>query len=280
MLSTSKFQWIARAGYSARAIVFFLVGALALFSGLQGGKSDTRSALDALLEQPFGRIWVGLIAVGMVGFVLWRLAQSIANADRQVPGVKGIIVRSALFGSAVIYIGLAFYAGALALGLGGQNNGGGEKDVAEWAMSQSYGKYIAGSIGVGFVIGGLVTILKGALRKYERYLTSEAKASRLISVACIYGLSARGVLFIIVGSFFIFAALRVAPDQAGSISDALNWLRGLPYGGIIYAVVAVGLISFGAYNIIQARYRIVHEPELANQLGNAARRSAELFEPR
>jgi len=60
MQTPSKFQLLARAGYAARAAVFFLVGGLALFSGIAGGKSNTKSALDSLLEQPFGRVWVAL----------------------------------------------------------------------------------------------------------------------------------------------------------------------------------------------------------------------------
>ena len=105
-MPSSKFQWIARAGYSARAVVFFLVGGLALFSGLSGGESDTKSALDTLLQQPFGKVWVGLVALGLLGFVAWRLAQSIGNADRHEHDAKGIAVRSALLGSALVYIGL------------------------------------------------------------------------------------------------------------------------------------------------------------------------------
>jgi len=261
----SNIQWMARAGYAARATVFFLVGGLALFSGIAGGKSDTKSALDTLLQQPFGRIWVGLIAVGLLGFVAWRFAQSLGNADHLRHDLKGLATRTALLGSALVYLGLAYYAFAQALASGSNDSGGNEKGLAEWAMSQPFGKYLAGAIGVGFIIGGCVTIAKGVLRKYERYQSAEARRSRPITIACIYGLSARGILFVIVGGFFVYAALVVNPDQAGSIADALNWIRGLPFGGVLYSIVAIGLASFGAYNLIQARYRVVHDPELQNE---------------
>lgn len=275
MQTSSKFQLIARAGYSARAAVFFLVAGLALFSGIAGGKSDTKSALDTLIGQPFGRIWVGLIALGLVGFVFWRLAQSLGNADNQNNDAKGIAIRIALFGSAMAYIGLAWYAIDRALG-GSQGGGGGEKGLAEWVMSQSFGQYAAGLIGIGFIIGGGITIAKGVLRIYEQYLTAEARGSRLITIACIYGLASRGVLFVIMGGFFAYAAFTVSPEQAGSIADALNWIRGLPFGGILYFVVAVGLASFGAYNLIQARYRIVREPVMTHDMHRAERTAASL----
>lgn len=109
-MTRSKFEWPARAGYSARGIVFLLVAALAVFSSFGGGKADTKSALDAVLEQPFGRLWLGLIGLGLLGFVAWRLAQSIANADNHDHSVKSYLIRAALLGSAATYMGLAVYA--------------------------------------------------------------------------------------------------------------------------------------------------------------------------
>lgn len=276
MRTPSKFQLLAHAGYTARAAVFFLVGGLALFSGIAGGKSDTKSALDSLLEQPFGRVWVGLIAAGLIGFVIWRMAQSIGNADNQNHDAKGTAIRVGLFGSALAYIGLAYYAIDRAAGLGGQGDGSGEKGLAEWIMSQPAGQWLAGAIGIGFVIGGIVTIAKGVLRVYEQYLTPAVRNSKPIMFACVYGLAARGVLFVIVGGFFCYAAVTVSPEQAGSIADALNWIRGLPFGGALYTVVAIGLASFGAYNLIQARYRIVRAPAVSHDIKDAAKMSASL----
>ena len=275
-MARSAFQLIARAGYCARAAVFFAVGGLALFSGLSRGTSDTKSALDTILHQPFGQIWVGFIALGLIGFVGWRLAQSLGNADRHPPEAKGFAIRAALFGSALAYIGLAWFAAERALGLGGPNDGGAEKGLAAWAMSQPFGKYLAAVIGLCFIIGGIVTIAKGVLRKYEQYIDDEAKANRLITWICVYGLSARGLLFVIVGCFFSYAAFKVAPEQAGSVVEALNWIRSLPFGAMLYAVVALGLSSFGAFNVVQARYRIVREPRVSQEIAAAAKKSSDL----
>ncbi|UVC12441.1 DUF1206 domain-containing protein (plasmid) [Rhizobium sp. TH2] len=275
-MNTSAFQLIARAGYCARAAVFFAVGGLALVSGLSRGTSDTKSALGAIPQQPFGRIWVGFIALGLMGFVGWRLAQSLGNADRHPPKAKGFAIRAALFGSALAYVGLAWFAAERALGLAGENDGGAEKGLAAWAMSQPFGKYLAAVIGLGFIIGGIVTIAKGVLRKYEQYIDQEAKANRLTTWICVYGLSARGLLFVIVGCFFSYAAFKVAPEQAGSVVDALNWIRNLPFGALLYSVVALGLASFGAFNVVQARYRLVREPRVPQEIAVAAKKSADL----
>jgi hypothetical protein len=272
----SGFQWMARAGYTARAAVFFLVSGLALFSGLSGGGSDTRSAVEALLDQPFGRIWVGMIALGLAGFVIWRFAQSIGNADRQKRNARGLAIRTALFGSAVVYVGLAYYAFERAAGQAAEQ-GGGERGLAEWAMSQPFGRYLAAAIGLGLVAGGIVTAAKGLLRKYEKYMSPAVADSSAMTFACMYGLAARGLLFMIVGGLFLYAALTVAPEKAGSVGDALNWIRGLPFGGVLYSLTALGLASFGAYNLIEARYRVVHAADIERSVARAARVSAEVI---
>jgi hypothetical protein len=77
-----------------------------------------------------------------------------------------------------------------------------------------------------------------------------------------YGLIARGAIFLIVAGFFMYAAFAVDPQQAGSTGDALVWVRQLPFGGALYSLIALGLFAFGAYGMIEARYRIVNPPSV------------------
>lgn len=84
MRDVIRFEVLAKLGYAARGIVFLLVAALALFSGIAGGQPETKTAISTLLQQPLGRVWVGLIGLGLLGFVAWWLAQSIADAETQV----------------------------------------------------------------------------------------------------------------------------------------------------------------------------------------------------
>lgn len=254
-----RFEWLAKAGYSARGIVFLLIAGLALFSGIAGGKPESKSALTALLEQPFGRIWVGLIGLGLFGFVAWRLAQALADSDGHGSNAKALLIRSALLGSAITYVGLATYALGHALNAGASSEGSGERGLAAWIMSQPLGSYLAILVGLGFVAGGIMTASKGLMRKFEKYVRIPDR-SRVLTMICIYGLVARGVVFAVTGILFAYAGFRVDPQQAGSMSDALDWLRQLPLGSVIYLVIAVGLAAFGIYNLIEARYRVVRGP--------------------
>lgn len=259
MNTRSKFQLVARAGYGARGIVFLMVAGLALFSSFAGGKADTKSALETILQQPFGRVWIALIGIGLAGFVAWRLAQSLANADGQDDDMKGYAIRAALFGSAVTYAGLALTSLGMAFQISGGGSSG-EEGLAAWVMAQPFGRYLAGIIGIGFVIGGVITAIKGIKRKFGRYLDLDAKKNSPAVLVSIYGLVARGAVFAIIGVFFLYAAFTVDPQQAGGMADALAWVHELPFGGIIYAIVALGLAAFGIYNFVEARYRRISTP--------------------
>lgn len=265
MNTRSKFHLMARAGYGARGVVFLMVAALALFSGFAGAEPDTNSALETLLQQPFGRVWIGLIGLGLAGFVVWRLAQSLANADGQDDDAKGYAIRAALFGSAITYAGVAMTSILMALQMSnGSGGSGGEEGIAAWVMSQPFGRYLAGIIGIGFIIGGIVTAMKGIKRSFGRYLELDAEKNSPAVLISIYGLVARGVVFGIIGVLFLYAAFNVDPEQAGGMAEAMAWLRELPFGGIIYAVVAVGLAAFGIYNFVEARYRRIRAPEASD----------------
>lgn len=75
--------------------------------GGSGGQPETKSALSVLLGQPLGRVWVGLIGLGLLGFVAGRLAQSLADSGGHARDGKALAIRSTL-GSALYDRGLHF----------------------------------------------------------------------------------------------------------------------------------------------------------------------------
>jgi hypothetical protein len=260
----SPFQWLARSGYAARGIVYVLVSGLALYSSVGGGGNpDSKSALQAVLEQPLGRIWLGLIAVGLLGFIAWRLTQALANADGHPDTLKGYGVRFGLLVSALVYSSLAVYAASMALSIGGSSGSDGEAQLSSWLIEQPFGRYLIAGVGIAVVGAGIAQIIKGVGHGYRKYLTIPSTAGTAIDWICVYGLSARGVVFLITGVFFIYAAFAADPDQAGGIAEALAWVRQLPFGAILYAVAALGLLAFGIYGFVEAAYRRIRPPSIA-----------------
>lgn len=265
MGSDTAFEKLARLGYGTRGVVYLLIGGLALLSVFGGGGDvDSRSALQVILRQPFGQAWLWIVAAGLLGFVLWRLSQAILDTDNHGHGPKGLAVRGGLLVSAATYGILAFYAAQSALRFASDSGGSGNGGMVAWLMGQPFGRYMVGIVGLAVIGAGIAHIIKGVTHGYRKYFDARAKNHPLIEPVCTYGLAARGVLFIVIGGLFIFAALVVQPEQAGSLSEAMAWLRNLPFGAFVYGAAALGLFAFGAYGVIEARYRHVDGPSMAD----------------
>jgi len=241
--------------------VYFLVAMLALFSSVAGGgEPSPKGALASLLSAPFGRIVLALIAVGLVGFVLWRLAQSIANADHRSADLKGYVIRGGELVSAIAYGALATTAAQLAIGSAGGSNGNGQVGLVAWLMTLPFGNILAGAAGLVIIGVGFGQIYRGFSGKFEERLSLPANRQKLLRPVGTYGLAAHGVIFAIIGGFLVYAALTLDPNKVGSVPEALDWVRGLPFGGVLYVLVALGLFAYAGYGVIQAMYAKVHAP--------------------
>jgi uncharacterized protein DUF1206 len=69
------------------------------------------------------------------------------------------------------------------------------------------------------------------------------------------GLLALAVVFGIVALFLIVAALRHNPNEAKGLGGALQQLAQEPFGPLLLAAVALGLMTYGVFSFAEARYR-------------------------
>jgi hypothetical protein len=274
-LNRNPLEILARLGYGARGVVYGLVGGLALLaaSGSGGQTGGSRSALQTLLSQPFGKVWLFLIAIGLLGFCVWRIAEAVTDADRHGSDAKGLGVRGAHLVSGVIYAGLALSAFGLALGSGG--GGGGEDQAAQgwtaWLLSQPFGRWLVGLIGAGVMGAGLGFIWKAWRGDVAQHLALPAERRDWFVSLGRMGFAARGVVFVMIGGFLILAAWRSSSEEVHGLGGALQALQQQPYGWILLGLTALGLFAFGVFGLIQARYRRIDAPDLDDAKAAMAR---------
>ncbi|RYG58008.1 MAG: DUF1206 domain-containing protein [Alphaproteobacteria bacterium] len=255
---SNKFQALARTGYAARGVVYILLGSLALTSAFVGGEAtDSSSAMSSLLQLPFGRILLALIAAGLGGHILWRLAQGFLDADNVGTDAKAIVRRLGSLVSGAANLFLALTAGRMSIGQSGGAEGGGEEKASAWLLQQPFGGLLLGIVAVLVIVAGAVQILKALTRKYRDRMKFDSSHGWLDSV-CSFGLIARGTLIVIMGGFTGHGAITFSPERAGGMSDTLDYVRSLPLGPWLYGLAAIGLVAFGGYSIIQARYRHIN----------------------
>lgn len=259
MATKAKFAWIARIGYAARGVAYVLVGGLALLAAIgRGGRTTgTQGALRSLIDEPFGQTLLVLLAIGLFAYALWRAVQAIFDADGHGTAAKGIAVRVGLGVSAITHTFLAVYAVGIAFGwgFGGSGGGGGAASWSARALRWSGGRWLLGLVGVAIVGAGIAQFVKGWKEKYRRYLAMDWPKMRWANPVCKAGLIARGIVFGLIGVFVIVAAAQAQPSEARGLGGTLRTIQGQAYGQILLALTALGLIAFGIYSMIEAKYR-------------------------
>ena len=73
----------------------------------------------------------------------------------------------------------------------------------------------------------------------------------------VVGHLARGVVFGLIGIFLTRAAIEYDPKNAIGLDGALHRLADASYGSYLLGVTAAGLVCYGLYCLVDARYRDV-----------------------
>ena len=85
------------------------------------------------------------------------------------------------------------------------------------------------------------------------------------------GFAARGVVFLLIGGFLGLAALHASSSEVHGLGGALQALQQQPYGWVLLALTALGLLAFGLFGLVQARYRHIDAPDLDDAKAAVAR---------
>jgi hypothetical protein len=252
---------LARFGLVAQGISFGLVGVLAIELALgRGGKAtDREGALRTIAQGGFGRLVVIVLAIGFGSYALWRVAQVFLGHDVEEPDAKQKwSKRITSLGKAAIYGTLCAAAVSILVG----ENGGGnrEQEATKGILGWPAGRWIVGAIAVGIGIAALWNLYRAVSGQYKESLkTGQMSPTELrwTTRIAFVGLTARAVVFGLVSWFFFKAAADYDAQKARGLDGALRKLAGQPYGKWLLGVVAAGLLFYGLFCLIQARYREV-----------------------
>lgn len=262
-----RHPWIRRAaaaGYAARGLVYATVGLLSLrlALGLGGRTTDSRGAIATLGEGAFGKALVVVLAAGLAALALWMLADALFDPKgTRRSGLFAAVSRIAQGVASAGYVALGYAALRVALGDGRVRSG--DAAAESWtarALQLPAGRWLVLVAAVIAAVVGARQIWRGLGARFLENLDLSSAGPRLRRWAVRLGkagLSAQGVVFVLVGLFFAVAGAQGDPSEAAGFDGALAAIARQPAGTALLGVVALGLLAYAGFSVIEGRHQRV-----------------------
>jgi len=254
----------ARVGYAARGVVYVSVGLLALraASGVGDDPKGMLGALEPLATAPLGKVWLVLIAAGLGCFALCRSIQAVFDPDHEGSSAKGLVKRGGQGISALVYAGLSFSLLELLDELGELDEADERKadTQATFLLGLPFGSLLLMGLGAALIACGVLNVMHGMSGRLQSGLDCSPRLRRLAKPLGRSGYIARGAAFGLMGVFIIRAGLSRNPDETRGMGATLDALAHQPGGAPMLALIAAGLIAFGIFGLMEARFREFREP--------------------
>jgi hypothetical protein len=258
---SSNIKPIAQAGLVAKGFVYCLLGVLAFMAafhinGQSTGGTNKQGALSFIERQTGGPVLLGILALGLLCYTLWRVIQTFGDTEQKGGDAKGIAARSRYLASGLVYASLAVYAIKMLFSVTGKSGKSGKQGMVQELLNKPFGQILLGVCSLIIIGVGIYQIVYGMSGKYRKHvekLTGSSKSSLMLTAGKV-GYVARGIVWLIIGWLFSKAAIHSNSNEAGDTSNAFQFLAEASYGSYLLAAVGVGLICYGVFSFIRARF--------------------------
>lgn len=244
-------------GFIAKAAIYAMIGlfALQVTFGDGGAFLDTNQAADKVKVQPFGLLLLALLGTGLACYALWQITLAVLDPGGHERDAKRIAKRVRWAASAIVHGFLALSAFQTLAGLRGEDR---KSSWLATLLGSPGGTWIMMGIGVAIMGVGAFQFVRAYQASFEKKLeTHEMSATErrwTVRVAR-FGLVARGIVFPIIGWFFIQAGRHANAKEAKGIGAALREIATQRWGSILLPIVAAGLVSYALFMLVSAKYR-------------------------
>jgi hypothetical protein len=256
VVRSNGFEWLSRAGFVARGLMYGIIGVLALRLALgQGGRTtNQQGAMQTVAHQPLGKVLLALLAVGLGGYAIWRFTRAAIGHGPE--GSDSRLDRVTALASGIVY--LAFFIVAVRILIRSHGSSSTPTTASAGVFGWPAGTWIVGAAGLIIVGVGLYQGYRGITREFLDDSKTEqmsARTKRWITGLGLIGHLSRMIVFSLVGVFLVKAAVDYDASAAIGIDGALAKLQHNSVGPFLLGIVALGLIAFALYSFSDARFR-------------------------
>ena len=258
----------ARAGYMARGAVYIAVGSIALLAavGVAPEAQGPLGALEAWSRWPAGLVLIWAVGLGLYGFASWRGLQAVFDADRVGERPTALFGRVGQGISGLVYLGLAIGTFGV-LDVFDDFNEAEDRDevraAVEMVLGLPFGDLMVIAAGL-FIAGvGLANMIRAGLGHFGRTLKVDARTARWAGTLARIGYFGRGLAFLPAGLYTAAAGLHARAADARGLGGALEEVKAQSGGGIILSLLALGLVAFGLFALMEAWFRPIRTAAVA-----------------
>lgn len=252
-------EYAARLGYASKAVIYAVVGLLAILAAVNrgGAITDTSGALRVVSTQPFGRALLVALAVGLCGYAAWRLLDAVADPDREGTAPLALLSRVSNVIRGAVYGALGLEAIRLLQGRRGSSGDEAELWTAR-LLDLPLGEVAVAIAGAVMAIYGGSELVQGIRGRHDTKLDWSPvprNARAALQRICRFGVAVRGGLLITLGMFLVRAGLTHDPNQAAGTRESMLVLGGLFAGRWFLALIAAGVLAYAVDQAVHARCR-------------------------
>jgi type IV secretory pathway VirB2 component (pilin) len=258
--STPMLKTIAKIGFTAKGLVYCLLGILVFMAafeiGRQAGKDvDKESAFNVIEHLPAGKWLLAIVALGLLCYVLWRVVQAFLPSRNDDSKIKNISKKIRYLLSGLVYLSLALFA--IKMVFENSDDSGSKQHVIEDIMHIENGSILIGLAAFVIAAVGIYQIyysLSEGYKKHVSLVSVDRKTRDMLLLSGKLGYVARGVVWLIIAWLFSKAAWYSNAAEAGDTAKAFRFLESASYGSYFLGALGLGLLCYGLFNFIRARY--------------------------
>ncbi len=260
----NHFLTLCRVGFLARGLLYMMVALLAL----QTGRTEDLTGALGRLASGSGRLLLVVVAAGLATYGLWRLADAAFGIEHRGSDREAIVKRAGAGLSGAIHLYLSYKA--VRIVVAGESAAKNEQQTADWLLDLAGGSIVLALVAAGLAIAGIAQLLNASRCNFLHNLDHRATAPAVKWLGRI-GYAARGVIFLTVAFLIGRAALDGRSAEVAGMEQALDFFS----GPVLYAV-ALGLMLFGAFSIIEGLFRRLQEPPGADEMKRQIRNKVQV----
>lgn len=249
---------LARIGFGARGLIYLLVGAFAAAAALNLGKQP-HGIMDAVQAVNGARLRGALAASIGIGLACLAAYFAIAGLWHCVRdgGLRRWLFAAGMLGDAMLYAVVTI--SIIGVVVGWHPNGEQEAQVwTAWAMGLPFGRSLVGIAGLLILGCGIAVIGWVMATDIDGDVDLPENQKRAIEPIGRYGLAGRGLAIVLVGMYWLSAALHSDPSKAHELGGALQTVQQNPKGWLLLLTLALAFVASALFDFVEAFY---HRPD-------------------